>query len=219
MGRKASPDRLAASVPSRTTDSFFQDLYAELRRIAAARMAGERPGGTLQPTALVNEAWLRLSTLRQQTWRDETHFIAAASETMRRILVDRGRSRRTSKRGGDLRRTQIALESLEDPRRDAVDHVVLDDHLERFARAHPDKAQLVELRFFVGLTISEIAALTRQSEKTVKRHWSYARAWLYESIQREREAQPGFLMGEDGLRTCGTNRMKNPGKTGHPCSG
>jgi RNA polymerase sigma factor (TIGR02999 family) len=188
MGRQ-SPVPSTPSAPIRTTDSFFQDLYAELRRLAAARMARERPGGTLQPTALVNEVWLRLSTLRQQTWRDETHFISAASETMRRILVDRARLRQTSKRGGDLRRTQIALENVEDPRHDTVDHVVLDDHLERFARAHPDKAQLVELRFFVGLTNSEIAALTRQSEKTVQRHWRYARVWLYDSIQRERETR------------------------------
>jgi hypothetical protein len=79
MGQTESPARSAESVPSRTTDEFFQSLYTELRRIAAARMAGERPGGTLQPTALVNEAWLRLSTLRQQTWRDENHFISAAS--------------------------------------------------------------------------------------------------------------------------------------------
>jgi RNA polymerase sigma-70 factor, ECF subfamily len=108
---------------------------------------------------------------------------------MRRILVDHARRRQTSKRGGEFRRTQITLENLEDPGHDGFDHIILDEHLERFAQAHPDKAQLVELRFFVGLTIPEIAALTRQSRRTVQRQWSYARVWLYESIQREREAQ------------------------------
>ena len=95
-----------------STHDLFQRLYAELRRLAALRMAGERSGDTLQPTALVNEVWLRLSTLRQQTWRDEDHFIAAASETMRRILVDRARHRRSAKNGGELRRTRLELDDL-----------------------------------------------------------------------------------------------------------
>jgi RNA polymerase sigma factor (TIGR02999 family) len=148
-------------------------------------MARERPGHTLQATALVNEVWLRLSQLRQQTWRDEDHFVAAASETMRRILVDRARRRAAHKNGGAFRRTQAALDQLEGPRDEAVDHLILDEHLARLALQHPEKARLLELRFFGGLTMAQIAALTGQSEKTVQRHWTYARAWLYESIQRE----------------------------------
>jgi hypothetical protein len=124
---------------------------------------------------------------------------------MRRILVDYARRRQTCKRGGELRRTQIALENIEDPGHDALDHLVLDEHLERFAQAHPDKAQLVELRFFVGLTIPEIAALTRQSRRTVQRHWSYARVW-WETLgsdlkYRFRIKEIGFSAGIFGLRS------------------
>ncbi|MBE7499984.1 MAG: sigma-70 family RNA polymerase sigma factor [Verrucomicrobiales bacterium] len=185
-----SPDIPAACPPECTTDALFSALYDELRRLARQRMARERGGDTHQATSLVNEVWLRLSQLRQQSWRDEAHFIAAASETMRRILVDRARRRQARKHGGELRRTQAALESLAAPQAEAPDHLILDDHLERFAQAHPDKARLLELRFFAGLTMPEIAALTGLSEKTVQRHWAYARVWLYESIQREREARP-----------------------------
>lgn len=186
-----SPDTPAPCPPERTTEALFPALYDELRRIARQRMAQERAGHTLPATGLVNEVWLRLSQLRQQSWRDEAHFIAAASETMRRILVDRARRRQTRKHGGELRRTQAALENLPAPQNEAPDYLILDAHLERFAQAHPDKARLLELRFFAGLTMTEIAALTGLSEKTVQRHWAYARVWLYDSIQREREAQPG----------------------------
>jgi len=173
--------------PPLSTHDLFQRLYAELRRLAALRMAGERPGDTLQPTALVNEVWLRLSTLRQQTWRDEDHFIAAASETMRRILVDRARHRRAAKNGGELRRTRLELDDLPGSQAGMVDLLDLDEHLARFAQVHPDKARILELRFFAGLSMAQIAVLTGQSEKTVQRHWTYARAWLYDSIERERE--------------------------------
>jgi RNA polymerase sigma factor (TIGR02999 family) len=185
MGQVESTSDLDLGASSRTTDELFQDLYAELRRIAASRMARERPGHTLQATALVNEVWLRLSQLRQQTWRDDDHFIAAASETMRRILVDRARNRAARKNGGALRRTEVGLDQLEGPGKDAIDHLILDDHLARLARLHPDKARIPELRFFAGLTMAQIAVLTGQSEKTIQRHWAYARAWLYDSIQRE----------------------------------
>jgi RNA polymerase sigma factor (TIGR02999 family) len=185
MGQVESASDLDLGASSRTTEEFFQDLYSELRRIAASRMARERPGHTLQATALVNEVWLRLSQLRQQTWRDDDHFIAAASETMRRILVDRARSRAARKNGGALRRTQASIDNLEGPGNDAIDHLILDDHLARLARLHPEKARILELRFFAGLTMAQIAALTSQSEKTIQRHWAYARAWLYDSIQRD----------------------------------
>jgi RNA polymerase sigma-70 factor, ECF subfamily len=118
----------------RTTVELSRDLYTELRRIATTRMTRERPGDTLQATALVNEVWLRLSQLRQQTWRDDDHFIATASETMRRILVDRARNRAARKNGGTLRRTQASIDNLEGPGNDAIDHLTLDDHLARLAR-------------------------------------------------------------------------------------
>ena len=185
MDQRESPNGFELSVPSRTTDELFEGLYHELRRIAACRMANERPGHTLQATALVSEVWLRLSQLRQQTWRDDSHFIAAASETMRRILVERARSRSAQRRGGDLRRTQVALDSIERLPPDTLDHAVLDEHLQRFAQVHSDKARILELRFFAGLTMAQIAALTGVSEKSVQRQWVFARAWLYDSMQRE----------------------------------
>jgi RNA polymerase sigma factor (TIGR02999 family) len=185
MDQVQSVTDLDPGASSRTTEELFQGLYSELRRIAASRMARERPGHTLQATALVSEVWLRLSQLRQQTWRDDDHFIAAASETMRRILVDRARSRHAVKNGGTLRRTTTDLDQLEDSARIAVDHLLLDEHLARFAQLHPDKARILELRFFAGLTMAQIAALIGQSEKTVQRHWTYARAWLYESMRSE----------------------------------
>ena len=184
MAEGTASNKPESLCPGRSTDEFFNKLYAELRRLAAGRMAGERPGDTLQATALVNEVWLRLSTLRQQNWRDEGHFVAAASETMRRILVDRARRRRAVKNGGDLRRTQVALENIMEPRAESLDLVVLDEHLARFAKRHPEKALIVEMRFFANLTMAQIAALTDQSEKTVGRHWDYARAWLCDSIDR-----------------------------------
>lgn len=168
-----------------STEEVFSKLYDDLRRIAAARMAGERKGDTLQPTALVNEVWLRLNQDRKQDWPDEPSFIAAASEVMRRILVDRARVRRSRKNGGELRRTQVDLSKIADKRDAGRDLLLIDEHLERFAKVHPEKVRQLELRFFVGLTIKEIAALTGQSEKTVKRHWNYARVWLYDSIQRQ----------------------------------
>lgn len=185
MDQVESASDLDLGASSRTTAELFQGLYSELRRIATSRMARERPGHTLQATALVNEVWLRLSQLRQQTWRDDDHFIAAASETMRRILVDRARNRAARKNGGELRRTQVAMDSIEQLPPDAINHAVLDEHLERFAQVHPDKARILELRFFAGLTMAQIAVLTGMSVKSVQRQWVYARAWLYDSIQRE----------------------------------
>jgi RNA polymerase sigma factor (sigma-70 family) len=104
--------------------------------------------------------------------------------------LDLGASSRTTEElfqdlYSELRRTQASIDNLEEPRDDAVDHLILDDHLARLARLHPEKARILELRFFAGLTMAQIAALTGQSEKTIQRHWAYARAWLYESIQRE----------------------------------
>lgn len=176
------PNPSALGIP---LEDLFSKLYHELRRIAACRMSGESRSDTLQATALVNEVWLRLNQDRKQQWPDEESFIAAASESMRRILVDRARVKRSRKNGGGMRRTTLDLTQLEDRRDIGKDLLLIDEHLERFAKFHPEKVRQLELRFFVGLTIKEIAALTGQSEKTVKRHWNYARVWLYDSIQRQ----------------------------------
>jgi RNA polymerase sigma factor (TIGR02999 family) len=158
-------------------------VYAELRQLAAQKMAYESPGHTLQPTALVHEAWLRLTGNDARKWNDRTHFFAAAAEAMRRILVEHARRKRRLKRGGDQQRAEmpdIACAANEDE--NVV--VAVNDALEKFARLDPQKAELVKLRYFVGMTIEESAEVLGISPATAKRHWAFARAWLFEEIRR-----------------------------------
>jgi RNA polymerase sigma factor (TIGR02999 family) len=158
-------------------------VYDELRRLAAVKMANEPPGQTLQPTALVHEAWLRLSQESRTTWKNREQFYAMASEVMRRILVDRARRRRSRKHGGDLERVELDAVEFPVPADDAL---VLDVHeaLEQLTAEDPEKAAVVKLRFFVGLENSEVAALLGVSEKTVQRHWAFAKAWLFRAMRR-----------------------------------
>jgi len=157
-------------------------VYDELRRLAAARMANEAPGQTLRPTALVHEAWLRLSQESRTAWRNRQQFYAMAAEVMRRILVDRARRRRSRKHGGDLARVDLDAVELPVPGDDAL---VLEVHeaLEQLAAEDPEKAEVVKLRFFVGLENAEVAALLGVSEKTVQRHWAFAKAWLFRAMR------------------------------------
>ena len=157
-------------------------IYEELRRLAAHKMAGEAAGHTLQPTALVHEAWLRLSQETRTGWKNREQFYAMAAEVMRRILVDRARRRRSQKHGGHLER--VELDSIEPP--DSSDDETLlrvHDALERLAQEDPEKAEVVKLRFFVGLEVAEVAAILGVSEKTVQRHWAFAKAWLYRAMR------------------------------------
>jgi RNA polymerase sigma factor (TIGR02999 family) len=158
-------------------------VYDELRHLAAAKMANEAPGQTLQPTALVHEAWLRLSQESRTTWKNREQFYAMAAEVMRRILVDRARRRRSRKHGGDLERVDLDALELPGPADDAL---VLDVHeaLEQLSAEDPQKAEVVKLRFFVGLGNAEVAALLGVSEKTVHRHWAFAKAWLFRAMRR-----------------------------------
>ncbi len=160
-------------------------VYDELRRLAAAKMAHEPPGQTLQPTALVHEAWLRLSRERRSEWQNREQFYAVAAEVMRRILVDRARRRHSRKHGGGLERVELDNVELPVP---VEDDLVLKVHeaLEGLAAEDPERAQVVKLRFFVGLENAEAAALLGVSEKTVQRHWAFAKAWLYRAIQTGR---------------------------------
>jgi RNA polymerase sigma factor (TIGR02999 family) len=162
-------------------DQLLPLLYDELRRLAARKMAQEAPGQTLQPTALVHEAWLRLAGKDDRKWNDRTHFFAAAAEAMRRILVDNARRKRTQRHGGDQQRVKlvdIGLAVTDD------DHVLaVSEALEKFATLEPQKAELVKLRYFVGLTIEQTAEVLHISPATAKRYWTYARAWLYEEIK------------------------------------
>jgi len=165
-------------------DADFAGLYAEMKNIAAGRMAAERPGGTLNATALVHEAWLRLQKSRPEHWRDRKQFFAAAAEAMRRILVEAARRRLASKRGSG--KAAVPLDELDLPA-PANDERILEinevlDQLE----AHDElKARIVKLRFFSGMNHDEIAALLDVNEKTIRRHWALAKVWLFQAIENK----------------------------------
>jgi RNA polymerase sigma factor (TIGR02999 family) len=160
-------------------------VYDELRRLAAQRMAQERPGQTLQPTALVHEAYLRLvGSGEERHWDSRGHFFAAAAEAMRRILVENARRKRSLKRGGDRQRLDLNLEQPVEGERSAP-LLALDEALDRLEARDADKAQLVKLRYFAGMTIEQAAETLGISVTTANRWWSYARAWLHEEIRRD----------------------------------
>lgn len=159
-------------------------VYDELRGLAAYKMAHEPPGQTLQPTALVHEAWLRLAGGESsQRWQNRAHFFAAAAEAMRRILIDNARRKHALRHGGGQERINLETAEIAAP---GSDEELLEVHeaLDRFAQIDPTKAELVKLRYFVGLTIPEAAQVLGISEPTAKRWWAYARAWLYREIRR-----------------------------------
>jgi len=167
---------------SRAADELLPLVYDELRRLAAVKMAHEQPGQTLQPTALVHEAWLRLSQQAGARWQNREQFYAVAAEVMRRILVDRARRRRARKHGGQLER--VELDAVELPGSGDDDAVVrIHEALELLAAQDPQKAEVVKLRFFVGLENGEVAVLLGVSEKTVQRHWAFAKVWLYRAMK------------------------------------
>lgn len=158
-------------------------VYEELRKLAAARLRHEKPGQTLQATALVHEAYVRLVDVeKSQQWSSRGHFFGAAAEAMRRILIERARQRKSAKRGGDLNR--VGLGEPNGPSQAlTVDLLDLDDALQQLESAEPRKAALVKLRYFAGLSLDEAAAATGISRATAKRDWVYARSWLYGKLQ------------------------------------
>lgn len=158
-------------------------VYGELRRLAAAHMAREAPGQTLQPTALVHEAWLRLGGESQPAWQNRAHFFGAAAEAMRRILIDRARRRHAQRHGGGQERLNADDVDLAAPAEDDRVLLAVGEALEKFATLDPAKAQLVKLRYFAGLSHAEAARSLGISEPTAKRWWAYARAWLYREIR------------------------------------
>jgi RNA polymerase sigma factor (TIGR02999 family) len=160
-------------------------VYDELRQLAAQRLAQEKPGQTLQATALVHEVYLRLVDVEKaQRWDSRGHFFAAAAEAMRRILIDQARRKNSQKRGGALRRVQLdagpLLAAPEGP--SAEDLLALDEALRQFESEDPLKARLVKLRYFAGLSLAEAAEALGISAATAKRHWVYARSWLYGKV-------------------------------------
>jgi RNA polymerase sigma factor (TIGR02999 family) len=167
---------------SQAAEQLLPLIYDELRQLAAHKLAQERPGQTLQATALVHEAYLRLvGRDRGQHWDSRGHFFAAAAEAMRRILVENARRKRRSKHGGDVQRVEIDVASL--PTRMPSDELLaLDEALEKLKQQDPVKAQLVTLRYFGGMTIEQASEALGISRVTAHRYWTYARAWLHQQM-------------------------------------
>jgi RNA polymerase sigma factor (TIGR02999 family) len=160
-------------------------VYDELRRLAAQKLAHETPGQTLQATALVHEAYLRLVDVKQAPhWNGRDHFFAAAAEAMRRILIDQARRKQSGKRGGKMRRVELdaGAQLAAPPGQPAEDLLALDEALQQFESEDPVKARLVKLRYFAGLSLPQAAEALGISAATAKRYWVYARSWLYGKV-------------------------------------
>jgi RNA polymerase sigma factor (TIGR02999 family) len=165
-------------------------VYDELRRLAAQRLAQEKPGQTLEPTALVHEAYLRLvGQPEERQWNGRNHFFAAAAEAMRRILIETARRKQGPKHGGRLRRIDADL-NLMAAQAPEGDLLALDEALAKLARESPARAELVKLRFFAGMTVSEAAEVLGISLATAERYWTYARTWLYAELSGAQDAPP-----------------------------
>ncbi len=168
----------------KAADELLPLVYEELRLLAAQKMAQEAPGQTLQATALVHEAYIKLVGAEAQNFSGRTHFFGAAAEAMRRILIDNARRKQRLKHGGgqqkiDLNDAEIAFDAPSD------DLIALDEALERLAQKDKVKADLVKLRYFAGLTLEQAAGLLNLPERTAKRYWAHARAWLYRQVKED----------------------------------
>jgi RNA polymerase sigma factor (TIGR02999 family) len=172
----------------RAAEQLLPLVYDELRKLAAQKLARERPGQTLQATALVHEAWLRIAGSDQHTWNGRAHFFGAAAEAMRRILIDRAHRKLAVRHGGGLARAEADVADIEiaAPGGDADELLAVHETLDRLAAHDARGAQLVKLRYFVGLTIEEAAEALGVSAPTAKRDWAYARAWLFREIRAMR---------------------------------
>jgi len=173
---------------ARAADELLPLVYQELRRLAAQKISREPPGQTLQATALVHEAYIRLVGSQAQNWSGRTHFFTAAAEAMRRILIDNARRKQRLKRGGgqekvDINEAELAIEGPSD------DLIALDEALDKLAKTDKIKADLVKLRYFAGLTLEQAAGLLDLPERTAKRYWAHARAWLYRQVRQVNEGR------------------------------
>ena len=159
-------------------------VYEELRRLAAFKMAQQAPGQTLQPTALVHEAWLRLVGTQNPTFKNRSHFFSAAAEAMRHILIDRARRKQTQRHGGGFERVDLDSVALAAP---STDDQLLAVHeaLDKFALKHPLQAEVVKLRYFAGMTNEQVAQLLGISISTAKNYWNFSRGWLFNEIQSQ----------------------------------
>ena len=168
---------------AKASEESFRLVYEELRKVAAQKMAGEAPGQTLQATALVHEAWLRIAGSNAKVWENRRHFFAAAAEAMRRILVEAARRKKRLKHGGGLERLEVETVELPAPMPDD-ELLALDEALTQLAQINPEAAELVKLCFFVGLTQEQAAKELGVSVSTVERLWTYARAWLFRAMRK-----------------------------------
>lgn len=167
----------------KAADELLPLVYGELRKLAAAKMANEAAGHTLQPTALVHEAWLRVAGNQNQEWAGRAHFFAAAAEAMRRILIDRARRKRAVRHGGAQQRVDIEEIELASPTPDDQ-LLAMDEALDKLAAQHPRQAELVKLRYFIGMTLKEAAEVLGISTDTAKDDSAHARAWLFREIAK-----------------------------------
>lgn len=179
-------DRVQQGDP-KAADELLPLVYEELRKLATYRMANEAPGQTLQPTALVHEAWLRLVGNENQQWNGRAHFFGAAAEAMRRILIDNARRKHAARHGGgqvklDINEIEIAADTQDD------ELLAVSDALEKFTARDSKKAELVKLRYFVGLTAEEAAEVLGISIPTADRWWNFSRAWLFEEMERQQKS-------------------------------
>jgi len=167
---------------AQAADELLKLVYDELRRLAAFKMAQQAPGHTLQPTALVHEAWLKLAGSGNLSFKNRAHFFSAAAEAMRHILIDRARRKQTQRHGGGLQR--VLLDDLDLAAAVPDEQLLaLNEALERFALTYPVQAQVVKLRYFAGMTNEEVSQLLAIALSTVKNYWNFARAWLFHEIE------------------------------------
>jgi len=165
-------------------DRLLPLVYEELRKLAAQKMAREATGQTLQPTALVHEAWLRLTQANNQSWENRGHFFAAAAEAMRRILIDRARRKQAARHGGGWHRVDV--EQIDTPAQANEETLLrINEALEALAREHAKVAELVKLRFFAGVGVEEAALALGVTDRTARNYWRFARAWLHDELGRQ----------------------------------
>jgi RNA polymerase sigma factor (TIGR02999 family) len=171
----------------RNGSDLLDELYEDLRKLARSKLSQEKPGQTLQATALVHEAWMRLSPDGDGgQWENSRHFYGAAAESMRRILIDQARRKNAHRHGGDHQRTDLNESRIESPATAKTDKIVaLDEALEKLAVSDSATAELINLRYFVGLSIADTAEVLDVSQRTVKRNWAYAKAWIQRELQKE----------------------------------
>jgi RNA polymerase sigma factor (TIGR02999 family) len=167
---------------AKVADELLKLVYDELRRLAAFKMAQQAPGQTLQATALVHEAWLKLVGAENPTFKNRTHFFSAAAEAMRHILIDRARRKQTQRHGGRFERVELDEFEICAPSPDDQ-MLAVHESLEKFARDYPIQAEVVKLRYFAGMTNEEVAQLLSISVRSVNNYWDFARAWLFEEIE------------------------------------